>query len=136
MHVYLPLLKLFSPCIIITISSTPCIHIFLIFLPDTKTLAWCLGLEEDSDSSNLPHIYYEVNEVNQEWFRGTSNHTSSSSQTNNHGSQLLSKKKIALLLIDPQNCFHPEGGVQGTKSYHSQGSLAVPGASFTNNTFQ
>ena len=93
---------------------------------ELQTLAWCIGLEEDADTSNLPHIYYEVNEVNQEWFRGSS--TQSSQRKDSHGSQLLSKKKIALLLIDPQNCFHPEGGVKGTRSYHSQGSLAVPGA--------
>ena len=100
-----------------------------------KTLAWCLGLEEESDSSSLPHIYYEVNEVNREWFQGKSNQPSQ--QASSHGSHLLSKKKVALLLIDPQNCFHPEGGVQGTSSYHSQGSLAVPGTSLmTYNTKQ
>ena len=100
----------------------------------TKTLAWCLGLEdESSNASSLPHIYYEVNEVNKEWFRGGTSNVSSQ-QSNNHGSQLLSKKKIALLLIDPQNCFHPEGGVQGTSSYHSQGSLAVPGITLFNHS--
>lgn len=37
-------------------------------------------------------------------------------------------KKNILLIIDPQNDFHPQGGTPGTKLYHPEGSLAVSGA--------
>lgn len=86
---------------------------------------WLVGVytEDDArDERELPHVYFEFNEVDTEWW---------SHHPRGHGEQsdmTLSHQKVALLLVDPQNCFHPEGGTKGTKSYHSQGSLAVPGA--------